>query len=237
MKRERFTDQQVACARSQVEGGTPVADVCRQSGADGIREPRELRQENTRLNYFSAPTQSATDATRTLPAIQHAPNRAHVAFDLVIDGKGEMSREHSVESPQLHMDAGVNGQRVDIRRQRIKKVVADTFAVLSVEGSAGTEVADCGRQNPQLHRLLAKFALGRRPIDGLLRSRLDSLPGFAQGFLVPAGRLVPITLAGNRYPQLLERTEFLLPRHLLNFRSVHRACSLLGKQYPGKHPT
>jgi hypothetical protein len=32
MKRSRFTDEQIAYALRQVDGGTAVADVCRQMG-------------------------------------------------------------------------------------------------------------------------------------------------------------------------------------------------------------
>ncbi len=58
MKRKRFTDEQIAMALRQTEGGTPVADVCRQIGVSeasfylwkkkyaklGLTEIRELRQ-------------------------------------------------------------------------------------------------------------------------------------------------------------------------------------------------
>jgi putative transposase len=39
MKKSRFTDQQVAFALQQAEGGTPVAEVCRKMG---ISEPTYL---------------------------------------------------------------------------------------------------------------------------------------------------------------------------------------------------
>jgi putative transposase len=58
MKRSRFTDEQIACALRQVDGGSAVADVCRQVGISeatfyvwkkkyanlGSTEIRELRQ-------------------------------------------------------------------------------------------------------------------------------------------------------------------------------------------------
>jgi transposase-like protein len=57
MKGKRFTDEQIAYALRQAEGGTPVADVCRQLGVSeasfylwkkkyakmGLTEIRELR--------------------------------------------------------------------------------------------------------------------------------------------------------------------------------------------------
>lgn len=66
MKQKRFTDEQITYALRQAEGGTPVADVCRQLGVSEasfylwkrkygklglteIRELRQLRYENARL--------------------------------------------------------------------------------------------------------------------------------------------------------------------------------------------
>ena len=71
MKRSRFTDEQIAYALRQVDGGTAVADVCRQMGIseatfyvwkkkyanlDGteIRELRQLREENAKLKRLVA---------------------------------------------------------------------------------------------------------------------------------------------------------------------------------------
>jgi putative transposase len=66
MKGKRFTDEQITYALRQAEGGTPVADVCRQMGVSEasfcvwkkkygklglteLRELRQLRDENARL--------------------------------------------------------------------------------------------------------------------------------------------------------------------------------------------
>ncbi len=66
MKGKRFTDEQITYAVRQAEGGTPVADVCRQMGVSEasfyvwkkkygklglteLRELRQLRDENARL--------------------------------------------------------------------------------------------------------------------------------------------------------------------------------------------
>jgi putative transposase len=66
MKQKRFTDEQITYALRQAEGGTTVADVCRQLGVSEasfylwkkkygklglteIRELRQLRDENARL--------------------------------------------------------------------------------------------------------------------------------------------------------------------------------------------
>ena len=71
MKQKRFTDEQIAYALRQAEGGTPVADVCRQIGVSEasfylwkkkyaklglteIRELRQLRDENARLKRLVA---------------------------------------------------------------------------------------------------------------------------------------------------------------------------------------
>jgi len=71
MKRKRFTDEQIAMALRQAEGGTPVPDVCRQLGVreasfylwkkkyaklglTEIRELRQLRDENARLKRLVA---------------------------------------------------------------------------------------------------------------------------------------------------------------------------------------
>lgn len=71
MGRAKFSEEQITFALRQHEGGTPVADVCRQIGASeatfylwkkkygnlGVSELRELRQlrdENSRLKRLVA---------------------------------------------------------------------------------------------------------------------------------------------------------------------------------------
>ena len=71
MKKSRYTEEQIAFALRQAEGGTPVADVCRQMGVSEasfyvwkkkygklglseLREMRQLRDENTRLKRLVA---------------------------------------------------------------------------------------------------------------------------------------------------------------------------------------
>jgi putative transposase len=71
MKRSRFSDEKIAYALRQAEGGTPVADVCRQMGVSEatfyvwkrkyahlgtseIRELRQLREENAKLKRLVA---------------------------------------------------------------------------------------------------------------------------------------------------------------------------------------
>ena len=71
MKKSRYTVEQIAFALRQAEGGTPVADVCRQMGVSEAsfyvwkkkygklaitesREFRQLRDENARLKGLVA---------------------------------------------------------------------------------------------------------------------------------------------------------------------------------------
>ena len=71
MKKSRFTEEQIAYALRLAEGGTPVADVCRQVGMSdatfytwkkkyaelGVSELRKVRQledENARLKRIVA---------------------------------------------------------------------------------------------------------------------------------------------------------------------------------------
>ena len=71
MKRKRFTEQQIAYALRQAEGGTPVAEVCRKLGVTeqsfyrwkkkyggmGVAELRRLKQleqENRKLKQIVA---------------------------------------------------------------------------------------------------------------------------------------------------------------------------------------
>lgn len=71
MKRSKFSEEQIAYALRQAEGGTPVSDVCRQLGISeatfylgkkkyahlGVSELRRLRQvedENRRLKQLVA---------------------------------------------------------------------------------------------------------------------------------------------------------------------------------------
>jgi putative transposase len=71
MKKSKFSEEQIAYALRQAEGGSPVGDVCRQMGVSeatfyvwkkkygqlGISEMREMRQlrdENARLKRLVA---------------------------------------------------------------------------------------------------------------------------------------------------------------------------------------
>lgn len=71
MKKSRYSEEQVAYALRQAEGGMPVADVCRQMGiaeatfyiwkkrygslgVAEVREIRQLREENARLKRVVA---------------------------------------------------------------------------------------------------------------------------------------------------------------------------------------
>ena len=71
MKKSRYTEEQIAFALRQAEGGTPVADVCRQMGVSEasfyvwkkkygklglteLKELRQLRDENARLKRVVA---------------------------------------------------------------------------------------------------------------------------------------------------------------------------------------
>ena len=72
-KGKRYSEEQITYALRQAEGGTPVAEVCRQLGVSEasfylwkkkygklgiteIRELRQLRDENTRLKRLVAAT-------------------------------------------------------------------------------------------------------------------------------------------------------------------------------------
>jgi putative transposase len=71
MKKSRYTEEQVAYALRLAESGTPVADVCRQTGiaeatfylwkkkygslgVPEVRELRQMREENARLKRLVA---------------------------------------------------------------------------------------------------------------------------------------------------------------------------------------
>lgn len=71
MKRSRYSEEQITYALRQAEGGTPVADVCRQLGVSEatfyiwkkkyaalgvteLRELRQLREENAKLKRLVA---------------------------------------------------------------------------------------------------------------------------------------------------------------------------------------
>jgi len=71
MKKSRFTDQQIAFALQQAEGGTPVEEVCRKMGISEatffrwkkvygglmpseVRKLKQLEEENRRLRKLVA---------------------------------------------------------------------------------------------------------------------------------------------------------------------------------------
>lgn len=61
MKRSRFTDEQIAYALRQVDGGTAVADVCRQMG---ISEATFYVWRKKYANLGSTDPRAATTARR-----------------------------------------------------------------------------------------------------------------------------------------------------------------------------
>jgi putative transposase len=70
VRKSRYSDEQIAAALRQAEAGTPIADITRKLGirsdflrlakalwqprTPGIRELRQLREENTRLRRLVA---------------------------------------------------------------------------------------------------------------------------------------------------------------------------------------
>lgn len=71
MRKSKFTEEQIAMALRQAEGGTPVAEICRKLqvseqtfyrwkkkfgglGVPELRELRQLREENRRLKGLVA---------------------------------------------------------------------------------------------------------------------------------------------------------------------------------------
>ena len=94
MKKSKFTEEQIAYALRQVEGGTPPADVCRQLGVSeatfyiwkkkyahlGVSELRQLRSledENGRLEARSSPTCRSTNTSS--PRRSEKKSEAHTA--------------------------------------------------------------------------------------------------------------------------------------------------------------
>src|SRR5580658_902893 len=171
--------------------------------------------------------------TRPASAVQDAPYGANLALDLVIDRVREAPGKHPMEPPNLDVDACVQCQRIDIRNKRVQEVVSQLFAVQGVELPASIKVPECGWQDPQTHRSLSEFALRVAPVHGLLSPRLVALLRLFQGLLMPGGRFVPVTLACNGVPELLERAELLFPGHAFNRGGGH-ASSLLGGRGAGK---
>src|ERR1700680_4501315 len=100
-------------------------------------------------------------------------------------------------------------------------MVAELFAMLGVESPASIEVSERGWHDPQTHRLLSKVALRTGPVHGLLGTGLVSLLRLFQGLFVPERRLVPVALARNGIPQLLERAKLLFPEHPFNRGRSH----------------
>ena len=85
MKRSKFSEEQIAYALRQAEGGTAVADVCRQLGVSEatfyiwkkkyanlgpteLRELRQLREENAKLKRVVADLTLDKHARRTHPS-------------------------------------------------------------------------------------------------------------------------------------------------------------------------
>lgn len=70
-----------------------------------------------------------------LPAVEDAKDDADFAVDFVVDGVGEAFREQPVEVKHLQVDANVQLEGIDVGKQGVEKVVADAFALPSIEPS------------------------------------------------------------------------------------------------------
>ena len=111
MKKSRFTEEQIAYALRLAEGGTPVADVCRQLGISdatfytwkkkyaelGVSELRKLKQledENARLRRIVADlTLDKQILQRSAAGAQHlSPSRNDKAAEMMVAAL--LSRPH-----------------------------------------------------------------------------------------------------------------------------------------------
>lgn len=85
MKKNRFTEEQIAYALRLAEGGTPVADVCRQIAHDGSVSfiAYDARGRGTERATFAA---SYSSAATTRPAVANATKvistKWHATFNL-----------------------------------------------------------------------------------------------------------------------------------------------------------
>jgi hypothetical protein len=69
-------------------------------------------------------------------AVQDAPDDDHVSVHFVIDGEWKSFSKQSMTAQDFAVNPAEKFQRVDVREQRIKKVSADTLALLCVKGPA-----------------------------------------------------------------------------------------------------
>ena len=54
MPKKRFSDEQIAFALRQAEGGTAVGEICRKMGVAEIRRLKQLEDENAKLKRLVA---------------------------------------------------------------------------------------------------------------------------------------------------------------------------------------
>jgi putative transposase len=113
MKKSRFSEEQITYALKQADGGTPVADICRQLGVSeasfyhwrkkygelgisGMHEVRQLREENARLKRLVA---DLTLDKHILGEVIRKKSEARPSPDAGVLDYRALSRQHAESVP------------------------------------------------------------------------------------------------------------------------------------------
>jgi hypothetical protein len=88
---------------------------------------------------------------RVLAAIEHSPHINNVVMNSVIDGVRKPLRQESMIIPDFAVDASVEGQGIDIRKQSINEVAAQAFSLSLVKSAPCGQVRHGRRQDPNCH--------------------------------------------------------------------------------------
>lgn len=84
-------------------------------------------------------------------AIEDTINDRFIAGDAVIDGKGETSRQKSIIPDVGTMNASVEDQRIDFRKQTIDEIVADALPLVLVKFPTCGQIFEGGTKDTTFH--------------------------------------------------------------------------------------
>ena len=82
------------------------------------------------------------DFIRMPPKVKHSPYDRKVTLNRIVNGIGEPLGQHAVVSVNHLVNSGIEGERVNIREERIKEVHSDAISLKLVKRPSGMQISD-----------------------------------------------------------------------------------------------
>jgi hypothetical protein len=111
--------------------------------------------------YLNGLSQCVARLLRILPAIQNAMDNGNlVRLHFIVDDERESFRQKPMMAEHFSMNAGVEGQRIDVSEDGVEEIIARPFALPVVEFPPGRQIPARGSQEADFHFVrLRKSAL------------------------------------------------------------------------------